>query len=77
MVFLSHVFFLLFWAEPIDKQVDSLSNSTRVAMSCDTVLTEGDQTERKDCKKVCSESGNIINLYKIKSKSVTYLFCFF
>lgn len=64
MVFLSHVFFLLllYWTELINKQVDSLSNSTCVAMSCDNVLTEGDQIERKDCKKVCSESGNIINV---------------
>uniref|UniRef100_K1P0M6 Uncharacterized protein n=1 Tax=Magallana gigas TaxID=29159 RepID=K1P0M6_MAGGI len=42
--------------EPITKQSDALSNSTCIAMSCDTEQTEDDLIERKDCKKVCSES---------------------
>lgn len=58
---ISRIFLLLlFLTEPINKQADSLSNSTCVAMSCDNVLTEGDLIEGKDCKKECSESGNII-----------------
>lgn len=59
--FLSHV---CIWVltEPITKQADALSNSTCIAMSCDTEQTEDDLIEHKDCKKVCSESGNITNL---------------
>lgn len=59
--FLSHLC-IWFLTEPITKQSDALSNSTCIAMSCDTKQTEDDLIERKDCKKVCSESGNIIKL---------------
>lgn len=59
--FLSHVC-IWFWTEPITKQSDALSNSTCIAMSCDTEQTEDDLIEHKDCKTVCSESGSIINL---------------
>lgn len=59
--FLSHVC-IWFWTEPITKQSDALSNSTCIAMSCDTEQTEDDLIERKDCEKVCIESGNIFYL---------------
>eukprot|EP00105_Crassostrea_gigas_P007533 XP_011421811.2 PREDICTED: uncharacterized protein LOC105324444 [Crassostrea gigas] len=47
---------LVLLSKPITKQSDALSNSTCIAMSCDTEQTEDDLIERKDCKKVCSES---------------------
>lgn len=59
--FLSHVC-IWFLTEPITKQSDALSNFTCIGMSCYTEQNEDDLIERKDCKKACSESGNIINL---------------
>lgn len=58
--FLSHV---CIWVltEPITKRSDALSNSTCIAMSCDTEQTEDDLIEHKDCKKFWSESGIIID----------------
>lgn len=63
--FLSHV---CIWVltEPITKQSDALSNSTYIALNCDTEQTEDDLIEHKDCKKMCIESGIIIDPWKIK-----------
>ncbi|XP_052676892.1 uncharacterized protein LOC128158180 [Crassostrea angulata] len=49
---------LVLLSKPITKQSDALSNSTCIAMSCDTEQTKDDLIGHKDCKTVCSESEN-------------------